>query len=227
MPYTCKPCNYTTNDVSNYNKHCKTKGHYKNKEKGVMATTSSNDSPESHRIVLSSNFNGVSNSPFYCPLCRITFLRKSNLTRHMKVCSNKDLQLDLTKEKYENEITKLNDHINSIIKDKHDSLTKLQEQIHLIDKEKNNIMAELRLAKNDISHLKRTLKDKDLWIEDKNKYYQRAINELDTLKSMYVKCNEEYKDLLKSTSIVNQDNDNVLKFLDINNIYVKELKQLN
>ncbi len=35
MSYTCKVCEYSTNEIYNYNRHCKTKKHIRNTESTV------------------------------------------------------------------------------------------------------------------------------------------------------------------------------------------------
>ena len=94
MPYLCKPCNYTTDDQSNFNKHQLTVRHQRRCDEEKQK--------------------------YKCALCGKTYTSNSNLSRHIKFC--KMSMIDNVKNEYEiklKEQDKLhNDMIINVIKEK-------------------------------------------------------------------------------------------------------------
>jgi hypothetical protein len=108
MKYICNPCNYETNDFSNYSKHKSTRKH---KFKCISANNISIESKQSQPIIninqpiISTNQNNKTielDGKLSCPNCRKLFSYKQSLSRHKKTCKEnvptiKDLQNEVEK----------------------------------------------------------------------------------------------------------------------------------
>ena len=90
--YSCKSCNYSTDNRWNYNKHLETNKHHKNINSSQLIPTYPN---------LSKNYE------YICPHCNNSYKQKCHLTRHLKKCeqniiSTNELQKKIKKLEKEN-----------------------------------------------------------------------------------------------------------------------------
>ncbi len=89
MNFSCKVCEYNTEDKSNYNKHLQSKKHLNNIEK-----IEKNEKP--------------SNYLFACNNCNSTYKNKSGLKRHLEKCKKPEI----TNQNNLNNLSNLNNNIN-------------------------------------------------------------------------------------------------------------------
>jgi len=89
MKFSCKTCNYATNDKSNYNRHLNSKAHVRSVNVDLKV-----DSKVDSKV----NFDRP--SKFQCPKCDITCSSASSLSRH----KNKYCNGDIIKTKIEQEV---------------------------------------------------------------------------------------------------------------------------
>lgn len=80
MP-TCKLCNYKTDDISNWSKHCKTKKH---NEK----VNDDNKTKTSAKTMQNRAKNSTKNSTYNCTKCTNIYTSKSTLNRHIRLKHN-------------------------------------------------------------------------------------------------------------------------------------------
>jgi len=79
--YECNKCNYKTYDKSNFNKHMKS---IKHRQKSISVVE-----------IAPQDTNDV--SKILCSYCKMSFSRKSSLTRHQKVCVGKQIEIEKLK----------------------------------------------------------------------------------------------------------------------------------
>ena len=97
MSFYCKHCEYKTKDTSNYNRHIKSKKHLKKEYASVLIAPQ--NSPKLPKT--------PQKSKFICDFCNCDFSRNSNLTRHMKVCVTRGIELKKNTEEHEMEKLKM------------------------------------------------------------------------------------------------------------------------
>lgn len=79
--YECGKCNYKTCDKSNFNKHIKS---IKHRQKSIS-------------VVEVAPQDTCDVSKLLCPYCKMSYSRKSSLTRHQKVCASKQIEIEKLK----------------------------------------------------------------------------------------------------------------------------------
>lgn len=90
--FICKPCEYKSDNKSNYNKHMKSSKHY---QKSISVVD-----------------NALNNTQLIqCIICKMTFTRKCSLSRHNKICmknaldiKQREMDVELEKKKKDLEI---------------------------------------------------------------------------------------------------------------------------
>lgn len=83
MLYKCNICLYETKDKSNLNKHISSRIHLK-KSNGALLSTSTTPQKSSENKKL---------PEFTCQYCQLNFSRLSSLTRHKKICADKNTKI--------------------------------------------------------------------------------------------------------------------------------------
>ena len=118
--FECIICNYITKDKSNINRHVKSVKHLQK----VLTETPKNILPldsipktrqNSPKLAKTPKIPeiGQNNSKFVCDFCKNTFSRMCNLTRHVKICTHKNNEVDELKLKlvqYEKDMEKYKDN---------------------------------------------------------------------------------------------------------------------
>ena len=98
--YKCTLCNFNTRKQGNYNRHIKTKKHHQKVNEGVnidniLKNTNPNDS---HRTPIGLPYDSLKEQ-FQCEYCKRNFTRCNNLGRHLKSCTQKQMQENKLEEK--------------------------------------------------------------------------------------------------------------------------------
>ena len=115
MSYSCKFCNYETNDSGNFTRHKKTQKHIKlSFLKSIEETENdSKNYPKLSQVIpklseVIPNEITKNDSKIFCPDCKLIFSHKSNLSRHKKKCKLKtESNTELTELKTKLEIAEM------------------------------------------------------------------------------------------------------------------------
>lgn len=102
MSYKCEICNYDTNIKSNYTRHINTNKHY------IKTTKKSNPTNIS---LPPSQMTTEIKKQVVCSFCNLSFSRTSSLTRHRKICTNKENSKDNEYKLLRQQIEQLNEFI--------------------------------------------------------------------------------------------------------------------
>ena len=120
MTYTCKLCNYASDRKPNYDRHMISKKH---KEKVIEFTNNATIIAPPKSSLTPLNSKNEKNA-LSCKYCHMSFSRRSNLTRHYKVCIERiDIEKDLQKTIIEKDI-----QIKQIMTEKNNQLKQQAEQ---------------------------------------------------------------------------------------------------
>ena len=81
MTYVCKQCNYSTDRLSSYKKHCQTKKHKSNEV--------SNENGATFGWVKNTKNLVKNTKQYFCEYCQKSLYDKRNLIKHLKICKEK------------------------------------------------------------------------------------------------------------------------------------------
>ena len=114
MKYKCTQCNFLTNNKTDFNRHLKTKKHKKlcSLDAQIFSDDySSSDKEQDSLTYAPQNSPKLLKTPqkciLTCDFCNSEFSRSSNLTRHKKICVNRETELKRNSEKHEMEKLKI------------------------------------------------------------------------------------------------------------------------
>lgn len=116
MKFSCKPCNYETNDKSNINRHLKSLAHDKiiriqNHNKTALKKRSSappKSKSATNLVAEQQELELSDDKKFTCEYCNNSFSKLFNLQRHQKICKSRELNSK------ESRITKLENEIHEM-----------------------------------------------------------------------------------------------------------------
>lgn len=164
MKHFCKYCEYSTNVLSSYKKHLTT---YKHAEKVKEHTNN-------FKLILqqSKTIPKVVNTSHICPFCQNTYSNSSNLTKHKKICSEKERM----QTEHATEIANLKKEMQNL-KEFHQQLDKQkQDEINHLKTLINNAGAVIKTSVSALSYVTQNYGDAPVLKKLKDYSYLQEID---------------------------------------------------
>ena len=217
MKYSCKSCNYETDDKSNWSKHKKSKKHSEKSKKANKSTFDSLNYVSSSSQTFESTTKSTTKK-IICVHCNIEFSKTCYLSRHIKNCvikekDNKLRENNIALKEKDNQLRENNITLKE--KDNEIKIRLLEEKIKSIENEKKSVENE-----------KYTLQEQINMLKTENNFHKQLINSAGGLigKSMstmsYLLLNHNNAPILKPLpdySIISKDDESLIKNLIYHN----------
>ena len=112
--YTCKQCNYSTSRTANYNRHIKSTKHLQkviDDNNNIFSNKLIPNALQSSPKLSKAPKTGINSNKFTCDFCQNEFSRMCNLTRHTKICTHKNNEVNELKIKLQQYETNIKHYI--------------------------------------------------------------------------------------------------------------------
>ena len=138
MDYYCECCNYSSNNLSNFNKHKKTNVHIK--KNASIVKNPHNNHKKSTQI--------TQKSTYICEYCKKEYSRHDSLKRHQETCKFKKSIVDTNiiiehNKQLVEEVNELRNKINQLEKEKLEMKIEMLETMHNDDKDDKKYFKDL------------------------------------------------------------------------------------
>jgi len=192
MKFTCETCNYSTDTKFCYQKHLTTKKHQENENKEKISTFE-------HTSQIPSTVFKTSNKIHKCIYCAEIFSNSSSLTRHKKICPEKDNN----EMKYKHEIELLNAQVqkfSSLYEQEKQSKQNLEKDNKYLKTLVNSAGLIIKTSVSTLNYITTNYKDAPIL---------KALNDYSAIE--YEENNDEFN--LMDTLILHHDNGTLDRYI--------------